>query len=547
MPNALLTGVSGLLAHQRLLEVVGHNIANVNTTGYKVQRAIFADLIYETIQPSTSSNQGNRGGTNPNQIGLGVKMAATDRKFSQGGLENTGEQFDLALQGDGFFVLTDGEREYYTRAGMFSRDSDGILVAPGGLRVKRFPGVGEPDGVNPAFQIPGDDTIRLPIGSSVPGVPTTKVDLTGNLSALLSEPVATVKTTKSPFTVPSGNATGASLLNDLEQNSVNYTTGDFINISGLDTTGAQVNFNMAVDATTTLQDVVTTINGLYTGVQASINNGNIVMTSGAVGPSDFKLAFRDLGGNTGRTSFVMQQMQDTVTGQFSDTYTTPVTFNDGRGTSRAVDLTFTKVSDTTWDLTASMSSADGTIVQNTIPSISFADDGTLATTGIPTMTFLFDGSPNPQTIEFNFESTETLEKLTHYGTGSNVKFSQNGSEPGELVSVSVESNGQVNGVVSNGQVFAIAQLAIATFRNPKGLLALGDSRFEQTLNSGEPEIGVAATGSRGTVQGGSLEGSNVDIAFEFTRLIVAQRGFAANARTITVSDEVLEELTNIIR
>ena len=129
MPNALLTGVSGLLAHQRLLEVVGSNISNVNTTAFKAQRAIFADLMYETIQPATSANEGNRGGTNPNQIGLGVKIAQTDRKFSQGSLENTGEQFDLAVDGPGFFVVTDGLSEFYTRSGMFSLDNEGILVA----------------------------------------------------------------------------------------------------------------------------------------------------------------------------------------------------------------------------------------------------------------------------------------------------------------------------------------------------------------------------------------------------------------------------------
>ena len=108
MANSLLTGVSGLLAHQRLLDLVGHNIANVNTIGYKSQRVLFSDLAYETLRGATSSNVPQKGGTNPNQIGLGVKLAATDRKFSQGSLESTGEQFDMALSGDGFFVVNDG-------------------------------------------------------------------------------------------------------------------------------------------------------------------------------------------------------------------------------------------------------------------------------------------------------------------------------------------------------------------------------------------------------------------------------------------------------
>ena len=138
MPNSLLTGVSGLVAHQRLLDVVGNNLANMNTTAFKSQRILFGDLLYETIQPATSSNEGSNGGTNPNQIGGGVKVAGTDRSFGQGALENTGGQFDLAISGGGFFSVTDGNRDYYTRAGAFSLDEQGFLVAPGGFHVKRF-------------------------------------------------------------------------------------------------------------------------------------------------------------------------------------------------------------------------------------------------------------------------------------------------------------------------------------------------------------------------------------------------------------------------
>lgn len=544
MPNALLTGVSGLLAHQRMLEVVGHNIANVNTTGYKSQRVIFADVLYETIQPSTSANDGTRGGTNPNQIGLGAKLAATDRKFSQGSLENTGEQFDLALDGGGFFVLTDGVKDFYSRAGMFSLDSSGVLVAPGGVRVKRVPGVGEPDGINPAFQIPGEPFIRVPLGASLPGVATSDVTLTGNLSAELSEALATVKVSNTPFRDSSGNADASTLLNDLSGIRTPYVGGDEITISGRDIDGTDILVVVPVDGTTTLGDLVNAIDSAYSGVSTTLVDGNIIMTADTLGPSTFTMSLRD---NNGQFDFALQNIQESIQGQWSDTYSSLITVYDERGGAHEVSLTFTKTDNDTWRMNADMDISEGQILVDEISEISFNDDGTLTSTSSPVLSFQFTGIDTPQAIRFSFGGTDSLEKLTHFESRSNLQPSQNGSPPGVLVSVNVEVDGRLQGIASNGVVFSMAQLAIASFANPKGLMAVGNSVFERTLNSGEAEIGIAGSGERGEIRGGALESSNVDIAFEFTRLIVAQRGFAANARTVTVSDEMLEELTNIIR
>ncbi|MCA9170902.1 MAG: flagellar hook-basal body complex protein [Planctomycetales bacterium] len=543
MPNALLTGVSGLLAHQRLLEVVGSNISNVNTTAFKAQRAIFADMMYETIQPATSANEGNRGGTNPNQIGLGVKISQTDRKFSQGSLENTGEQFDLAMDGPGFFVVTDGLQEFYTRSGMFSLDNEGVLVAPGGYRVKRLPGVGEPDGINPAFQIPGEDMIRVPLGASLPGVATNEVTLTGNLSAQLSEPLSTVKVSNTPFRTSSGKADELTLLNELTGINIPYQTGDTIQINGVNVDGTAVNSYMNVSDTTTLGDLVTFLDGLYDGVTTTFKDGNIVMTADEVGPSVFSMTILD----QGQFDYSLQNIQESIKGQWSDSFSVPITVFDQRGGGHEVSLTFTKTDNDVWKMNADMSISDGVVLEDEISEITFNDDGTLSTTSSPVLTFAFSGIASPQSVRFSFGGSSSLEALTHYESDSDIRWTQNGTEPGTLVSVNVEADGQVQGIASNGVVFAIAQLAIAGFSNVKGLMAVGGSLYERTLNSGEPEIGLAGTGSRGEIRGGALETSNVDIAFEFTRLIVAQRGFAANARTVTVSDAMLEELTNIIR
>jgi flagellar hook protein FlgE len=196
-----------------------------------------------------------------------------------------------------------------------------------------------------------------------------------------------------------------------------------------------------------------------------------------------------------------------------------------------------------------MDPSEGVVLQDVIEPIEFNDDGTFRTTGDPTIVLDIDGFDAPQLVRFSFSSDATLQSLNNQGNEPTaLSVFQDGFKPGTLraENVKVDADGSVVGI-ANGRNVLIAQLAVVSFQNPKGLVAIGDNLFTQSLNSGDPELGIAGTGSRGQVSSGQLESSNVDIAFEFTRLIVAQRGFSANARTITVSDEVLEELTNIIR
>ncbi len=550
MPSSLLTGVSGLLAHQRLLDLVGNNIANVNTTGFKAQRALFSDLIYQTMRPASSANEGDLGGTNPNQIGGGVQMTQTDRRFSQGTLESTGDQFDLALTGGGFFVVTDGQSDFYTRAGMFTLDEQGVLVAPGGLRVKRFPGPGEPDGVNPGFQVPGDANLRVPIGATVPGTMTQTASVTGNLSATLTPALAELMVSSNPMEVAGAPVTGATLLNDMDSIQTDYSAGDGVLIEGKDADGTFVSQRFAVSPATTVQDLLTAINGQFSGFVASLDaTGNMVLTANATGPADFNVTLRDdpaTPGN-GETLWAMHQPVVATEGKNADSFPATVKVYDERGGDHEISLTFTKQDDDTWQLAASIDPSEGTVLDGAVDNIIFNDDGTLRSTGDTGLTFQFSGISAPQTIQLSFSNPTSLETLTHFASPSDITPAADGSSPGTLVAVNVEKDGMVRGIGSNGSKYTIAQIAIASFQNPKGLSAIGDSLFQATLNSGDPEVGLAASGSRGEVSGGQLESSNVDIAFEFTRLIVAQRGFSANARTITVSDQILEELTNIVR
>lgn len=554
MANALITGVSGLVAHQRMLEVIGNNLANLNTSAYKSQRPLFSDLIYQTLRPATSASNANIGGVNPIQVGSGVKLSQIDRNFTQGNLEQTGGALDFAVEGDGFFVVHNGEQNIFTRAGSFVLDESGKLVDPtNGFRVQRFGTVGEPDGVNPGFQIPGDSGILLPFGVSIPGESTANVELSGNLSANATGPQAEVLTTATPFLEGGAAATAATLLNNLDTNAVPYVGGDSVVISGSDVDGSPISTPLAVDGTTTLGDLAAAVTATYTGATASIDaSGNLLLTADNDGDALLSLSLSDEPGNTGGMNFVNHTPIITTTGKIGDVVQSAVEVFDVRGGSHTINLSFQKQGDDVWDMTAAINPAEGVLVDSVVQQIQFSDDGSLQQilgTGIgdANIEVLFNGIAAPQTVEFSFGSPNSFDGVTHLAADSSMAAKQDGFAPGALVSVNIGSDGIIQGIASNGRTFPIAQLAIASFQNNKGLSAVGNSFYEESLNSGPVQLGTALSGKRGSITGGQLESSNVDIAFEFTQLIVAQRGFSANARTITVTDEVLEELTNLIR
>ena len=550
MPNSLLTGVSGLLAHQRLLDIVGHNIANMNTTAFKGQRILFADLLYETIRPATSSGDGNQGGTNPNQIGSGVKAAITDRNFSQGALESTGGDFDFALTGPGFFTLSGPNGDLYTRAGAFSLDEQGYLVAPGGLHVKRFTSAGEPDGVNPGFQVQGDQRIRVPLGAPVEGVITSSINVTGNLNAKTGPAVAQLIQTNAPLEVGGAVATGATLLNSLDSVAVPYADGDVIYIEGMQHDGAaQVFSPFTVTSTSTVQDLIDAIDAEFPSSTAQLIQGNIVLESDIAGESAMAFSLRnDSTNNVGDgIDFGQHQLLTEVEGENAGTGAAIVTVYDVQGGPHELTLKFEKQTDDIWEMKAILDPDEGILIDDTIENIAFNDSGLLVSSATPSITMQINGIAIPHTITFDFGDPTSSTRLSHFNATSSLTASADGSAPGELTNVQVESNGEIKGVASNGKVFTLAQLAITSFSNTKGLVGQGDNLYKQSLNSGQPDVGEAGSGGRGVIQGGQLESSNVDVASEFTKLIVAQRGFSANARTITISSEVLEELTNIIR
>lgn len=444
MGTALFTGVTGLSAFQQRLDVTANNIANVNTPGYRSSRVLFQDLFSQTLQGAAAPD-GNFGGTNPIQVGLGVRLGTIDTDHSQGSLLTTGVASDLAIQGSGFFVLNDGTGNAFTRDGSFALNSNGELVDPAtGLRVQGF-------SVNAAGEIDldgGPSDLVVPVGGAAIVRPTTVANLVGNLNSSAS--AATPDTVTRTIRVFDSLGTARD---------VNLT---FTKIPQVDNGGTLFNAWQ---------------------FQAQFNGANVTNSAAVPGGTRGVLLFN------------------------GDGTLASVGFDDGAG-NYAGDLP-----------------ADSTAVS------------------IPVSAFTGDSQP---AVPFDFNIDFSL--ISELADTSDVTMtSQNGFPRGVLESFNIGGDGTINGVFSNGLTIAIGQVALANFANVAGLERAGDNLFRETLASGDAQLGIANTGGRGSVSGGVLEGSNVDLGREFSNMIVTQRGFQANARTITAADTLLQETVNLIR
>lgn len=535
MSNSLSAGLAGLRAHQQYIDVVGNNIANANTPGYRGQRALFSELLAATIRPAGGPGA-NVGGTNPMQVGLGVRIGSIATDTGQGGLISTGRSLDLALEGAGFFVLSDGVQRYFTRIGSFGFDSNQDLVdTRTGLRVLS----------------PGSQPIRIDATQTLPAKPTTKVTFQGNLPAKVTGPKAQVLTTAGAFLDTSdAPAVGTTDLSDLKDNSVDYVDGDTITITGTDSDGSAISATFTYGAGndgTTVDDLVTFINSQFTGATVSLEtDGNLKFTSNTPGPSSIGLQIK----NDPKTSWATHAFSTTTTGTGPDKVDTSIEIFDAAGISHNVTLQFERQTDGSWNLNASMPEDDGTVDVADITNIQFGADGTFsgvfgATTELQ---FSFTGQPGVQSVAIQLGTPGSTSGVTQYGDEATAQAkAQDGFGAGVLTTMSFNGAGKLIGFFSNGVQQELAQIAVATFANQEGLTRQGETMYTETANSGVAILGSAQSGSAGVVRAGSLESSNVDIAREFVNLIEAQRGFQANARVISATDQLLAELVNIIR
>ena len=410
MSRALFTAVSGLRNHQVWLDVIGNNIANANTVGYKSSTVVFNDILGQTISSGTAPTA-DKGGVNPVQVGLGMTIGSVGQNFLQGSIQTTNRNTDMAVQGDGFFVLSNGSDRTYSRAGSFALDANGQLVDTAtGYKVQ---------GAN------GDITISL--GAQSTAAATSRAMFKGNL-----------------------------------------------------------NFSAAEGST-----FVSTMN-VYDSVGAT----------------------------------------HTMTVTFTKNFTAAPGRWDWAVTKAANDTSI-----------ASLTTATGSVVFNASGNITAGNSqaiGLVYGAGA--------GVTSPQSVTLDFGSATSDTPLTGVASASTVTLaSQNGVASGTLQNFAVGLDGTITAFYTNGRTATIDTVQLASFANNAGLVKIGTNQYREGAASGAAVIGNPSTGGRGTVLSGSLEMSNVDLASEFSTMIIAERGFQANARTISTANQILEELVNLKR
>jgi len=562
MSYALSSGVTGLKAHQKMLDVAGNNLANVNTTAFKSSSMSFSELLGQTIKDATQPN-GPIGGTNPMQMGAGVEVSSITPNTSQGSIVNTGNPLDMAIEGEGYFVVASSEGPLYTRAGMFGVDQSGFLVDPAtGFRVQRMGLTGESDG----FQITGDSSLRIPYDVALPAQSTSQVTITGNVSSDAT-PVAQAQVLMSNVAYTHNDGTDASDTTEIDQldqfSGGSGANGELaaaetgtITIAGYDSDGTALSSGLtfAVTNTTTLADLIDHLNtNVLNGATASLVNGQVRVADDETGysKSDISLSYSGVG------SLEMPAYFEIPTAGGDEVKNINIAVFDSLGGKHVLSAALVRTDAiNTWDLiltsmTGNVSEID--MDNRRINGISF-DPETGAYAGLPldetaelSVTFDHD-TAHPQTIAMDFGTVGAFDGLTQFaGSSTAVARDQDGYDAGSLSTVSVNNQGVLIGAFSNGIKKDLAMLQIALFNNPAGLQSMGGGYSTSSANSGGAVAVQALTAGAGSVQGGALEKSNADVATEFVTLIQAQNGFQANARTITVANQILQELTSLIR
>lgn len=452
MMRSLYSGVAGLKTHQTRMDVIGNNIANVNTTAYKSQSMTFSDLMYQTTQSASGANSTTGvGGVNARQIGLGSKTSAIKTAITtQGASQTTNDPFDIMITGDAFFVVSNGMDKFFTRDGSFYVDGAGNLA-------------------------------MTSTGYNVMG---WQVD-PNNPSAIKQDTVSALRImTEENLTYPPEATTAARITGILDKNdtNVNSTSGKIMNLEFYDNLGYKYTAKLSVhDADPTKDD------GKYTVQLDDIldSNGKSVMVADKA----------DL--RQGTTTLAPAALEfSTENGKFKKVGNT-----DG---NKAITLHF---DDATFP-----SFSDITIDFSTVSNV-------------------------------NNNGSSTLAPIRGDSDGNYA-----GRKVGEMSGIDIQKDGMIYATYDNGQSRLMGQIAVATFANASGLAKEGDNLYSATQNSGDFDgIGTDITAGGGYMNTGVLEMSNVDLSAEFTEMITTQRGFQANSRIITVSDTLLEELTNLKR
>lgn len=485
MLRSLFTGISGLSVHQTMLDVTSNNIANVNTTGFKSASTRFEDTFSQLVRSGAAPRLNERGGMNPSQVGLGVKLQSITQNFTGGAAQMTGRNLDTMINGDGFYVLRKSNgSSVYTRNGSFGLDAQGQVVAADGSFVQGW--MGDKDGTINASGTPGN--ITLPLTQTIEGRPTTKVIYGGNIPA------------DQIYMDPTGSKTSPD--NAFQRSQIVHAFDDKGNPHDVLLTFARSDF-------------------AEPGSEPQWE----------LRAYDAKV-FKELD----------ETQREKLTGDGGARIALEV---DGGGSSVSVGGSKVKTADTDGVLNFKFKT-DGTLDEeslNAMKTVKFKlDQVNVDETTTPKESKILTPDVTKQPINLD------LSAMTGFGGVNNFGQKQaDGNMAGYMTGYSVEADGTIRGTFSNGDNRPLARIAVASFANPLGLEKAGSSYFVESGNSGQPQIGEAGTGQRGAMTGGAIEMSNVDLAAEFTNLILSQRGFQANSRVITTSDEILQELVNMKR
>ncbi len=510
-------GLSGLKGASSDLDVIGNNIANANTIGFKQGTAVFSDMYANSV--ATAVN---------NQVGIGSRLAAVQQQFSQGTVTTTGQALDVAINGNGFFQMSNNGATTYSRNGVFQLDKNGYITDASGLRLMGY-------AANSTGVLNSANTVALQVPTTnLAPTATSAITAQFNLNAqdklMLGAP-----------TVTGTGATGATITNAAAgSNNYTYTVTFAVTPPPAAITYSIAAKDMNNNAVTSLSQTGVT----YTGAAIPLGNGETFTPTGTPADGDnYTVAPNPIAFNAADPS--------------TYNYSTTIQTYDSLGGTQQVNMYFAKSAAGTWDVYAGLQ--NGTV--NRIGGATFDSSGNLAGTTqadpikpnkkaldtptavsgkfslqIPTT----DGSSTPQTMSLNIAGT------TQYGShdGTN-NLAQDGYAPGLLSSFSVGADGKLTGTYSNGRSLTLGQIVLATFNNPNGLVNLGNNQYAQTAISGDPQVSTPGSTNHGALQGGAVEDSNVDLTSELVSLITAQRNYQSNAQTIKTQQTVDQTLMNL--
>ena len=568
MMRSLYSGVAGLKTHQTRMDVIGNNIANVNTTAYKSSSMTFSELMSQTTQKASGANATTGvGGTNAKQIGLGVKAGAINTAITtQGSAQSTGNPFDIMITGDNFFVVSNGSENFFTRDGSFYVDGAGNLAMTStGYNVMGW-GVDETTG-----NIKQDTVTALRIMSAANMTYPPEATTQANISGILDE---------NDKDVTSANGKTVNL-NFFDARGYSYTAKFTFKQSGgdktneysmelnkiLDSTGAEIDISKLKFGNRSQQKMETKVT---LNTDAYKWDGKVLKTKdGTTEVANLADIFNQDGSLiTPQDDAAAQKQQKALdaiakaygyegsTDEFLNLYITSTENKDKQLTIQ--DLLGNMMADKTTDVLPADGSAitmEGRYFEGTTVVFN-KDTGKLESVGGSTTNLNVNAAFSALGGNFS-DVTIDLSECTNYdnkgtstigATSGDLDGLGTGRRLGDMIGVSIQKDGMIYASYDNGMTKLLGQIATAAFANASGLEKQGDNLYSATLNSGEFDgIGVDITAGGGYMSPGQLEMSNVDLSSEFTEMITTQRGFQANSRIITVSDTLLEELTNLKR